>query len=341
MSIKPIILAGGAGSRLWPASRQLMPKQFLRLFGAGSMLAETLSRLDGLGCSEPYVICNDEHRFLAAEEMRAARQEDAQIILEPVGKNTAPAIALAAFLADPEDELLVLAADHVIGDREAFQLAVKTAAAFSGQNKLVTFGVVPASAHTGYGYIKASTIHEASAIEKFVEKPIKEVAESYLASGEYFWNSGMFMFKASVYLDELKKYAPEVYSACEKAVSKAESDMNFIRPNAEEFSKTLDISVDYAVMENTDNAIVVPMDAQWSDVGSWASIWELSPKDENDNVANGDVISIGSKSCYIDAGEKLVAAVGVENLVIVQTKDALLVADIEKIQEIQLYLKTS
>ncbi|MFV8781642.1 mannose-1-phosphate guanylyltransferase/mannose-6-phosphate isomerase [Microbulbifer sp. SA54] len=333
--ITPVIMAGGTGSRLWPASRQLMPKQFLSLLGEHSMLAETLSRIEGMDSTDPIIICNEEHRFLAAETMRQCGNENARIILEPVGRNTAPAIALAALTAGPDAMLLVLAADHVIADHEAFRHAVAAATENATRNSLVAFGVVPRSAHTGYGYIKAESIHGPSAIKQFVEKPDKETAEQYLASGEYFWNSGMFMFRAETYLQELERYRPELLKSCHAAMEGASNDMCFIRPEPNHFRACAEDSIDYAVMEHTDKAVVVPMDARWSDVGCWASIWDISPKDDQDNVFRGDVIAHDAKGCYIDAGQKLVAAVGLDNIVIVQTKDALLVANRDRVQDIK------
>ena len=335
IKITPVIMAGGSGSRLWPASRQLMPKQFLSLLGEHSMLTETLSRLEGLDCADPIIICNEEHRFLAAETMRQSGFESARIILEPAGRNTAPAIALAALSTEADSILLVLAADHVINDREAFQHAVVVATENAANDSLVAFGVVPRSAHTGYGYIKAESIHGPSPIEQFVEKPDEETAEKYLASGEYLWNSGMFMFRADTYLKELERHRPEILGACQAAMEGASNDLCFTRPDPIQFSACVGDSIDYAVMERTDKAIVVPMDAQWSDVGCWASIWEVSPKDDLGNVLRGDVISRDTRNCYIDAGQKLVAAVGLENVVIVQTKDALLVANRDSVQDIK------
>lgn len=335
MSITPVIMAGGSGTRLWPASRQLMPKQFLSLTGSESMLIETVNRLDGLGCKAPIVICNDEHRFIAAEELRVNGTEGATIILEPAGRNTAPAIALAALAADPQDVLLVLAADHVIKDREAFHHAVNAARPLAQQGKLVTFGVVPRSPHTGYGYIKAESIHQASPVLEFVEKPDLETANRYLQSGCYFWNSGMFMFRAGSFLTELQEHRPEIISACKAAMEKSAADMSFIRPESEAFKSCPDDSIDYAVMEHTLNAIVVPMDAQWSDVGCWASLWEISEKDGRGNATRGDVILRDSNNCYVDAGGKLVAAIGLSDVVIVETKDALLVADRKEMQRVK------
>ncbi|MCX2780152.1 mannose-1-phosphate guanylyltransferase/mannose-6-phosphate isomerase [Microbulbifer thermotolerans] len=337
MKIVPVIMAGGSGSRLWPASRQLMPKQFLNLMGDKSMLVETVNRLGGLPCDRPIVICNDDHRFIAAEELRVNGTDDATIILEPVGRNTAPAIALAALAANPDDILLVLAADHVIKDRGAFHHAVESAMPFAEQGKLVTFGVVPRSPHTGYGYIRAESIHHASPVLEFVEKPDLEKAQRYLKSGCYYWNSGMFMFRAENYLAELQVQRPEIVAACRESMNKAEADLSFLRPDAEVFKACPEDSIDYAVMEHTKNAFVVPMDAQWSDIGCWASLWEISDKDVAGNVTRGDVIVKDSSKCYIDSASKLVAAIGLDDVVIVDTKDALLVAnrnDMQKVKEV-------
>ncbi|TLM80038.1 mannose-1-phosphate guanylyltransferase/mannose-6-phosphate isomerase [Microbulbifer harenosus] len=337
-------MAGGTGSRLWPASRQLMPKQFLNLLGEQSMLVETLARLEGMDCNDPIIICNEEHRFLAAEAMRQCGQHEAKIILEPEGRNTAPAIALAALVSEPDELLLVLAADHVIQDREAFQQAVITAQNFAAEGNLVAFGVVPRSAHTGYGYIKAESIHQPSAIKQFVEKPSAEVAEEYFASREYFWNSGMFAFRADSYIAELQQYRNDILTSCKNAMACAVNDQLFVRPDKAIFSACSDVSIDYAVMEQTEKAIVVPMDAQWSDVGCWASLWDVSAKDDSGNVLNGDVIAQDTKNCYIDAGQQLVATVGLDNIVVVQTKDTLLVAcknQVQSIKKIVTQLKAS
>lgn len=335
MKITPVIMAGGNGSRLWPASRKLMPKQFLRLIGTDSMLSETLGRLKGLECNPPIVICNHEHRFIAAEELRKSCFEGAQIILEPQGKNTAPAIALAALVSNPDELLLVLAADHIIQDLGAFHLSVKSAIDPAMKGNLVVFGVVPTAPHTGYGYIKAKSLHDISSVEEFVEKPTKENAEKYVKSKQYFWNSGMFMFQASVYLNELECYRPDILSSCKGSIYASSDDLCFIRPGVEEFLACPEDSVDYAVMEKTTKSVVVPMDAKWSDVGCWASLWELAEKDKNLNVAKGDVISHNTYGCYVDAGKKLVATVGLKDLVIVETKDALLVANRHEVQDIK------
>ncbi|XBS68524.1 mannose-1-phosphate guanylyltransferase/mannose-6-phosphate isomerase [Acerihabitans sp. KWT182] len=341
----PIIMAGGTGSRLWPMSRELYPKQFLKLQGKNSMLQETVIRLSGLQITEPLVICNEEHRFLVAEQLRQIKQLANNIILEPVGRNTAPAIALAALNATSKGDdpvLLVLAADHVIENTMAFQKAVASALPYADLGKLVTFGIVPTGPETGYGYIQrgesvGSHEKEAFEVHRFVEKPDLATAEGYVSCGEYYWNSGMFMFRAKKYLSELGKYRPDILSACENAIEipQPDTEQDFIRINKDEFLICPDESVDYAVMEKTSEAIVVPLDAGWSDVGSWSALWELSKKDEHNNVLNGDIFTHNSFDCYINTDEKLVAAVGVQNIVIVSTKDAVLVVNKSKVQDVK------
>lgn len=343
----PVIMAGGSGTRMWPLSRQLFPKQFLRLCGDNSMLQDTIYRLEGLMYRPPLIICNEEHRFSVAEQLRSGGIQSSGIILEPVGKNTAPAIALAAFHAISQGQdplLLVLAADHVIKDPAAFRQSVALAVPCACQGKLVTFGIVPNSPETGYGYIKrGEALGEGSfLVSRFVEKPDRATAESYITSGDYLWNSGMFLFKASQYLAELEVHCPEIYSACHKAVSQAKTDIDFIRIDAAAFAASPEDSIDYAVMEKTDNAVVVPMDCQWSDVGSWSALWEVSEKDVNGNAIHGDVINLGSRNSYFHSEEKLIAAIGVDDLVIVDTKDATLVAkksDVQLVKKVVEQLK--
>ncbi len=339
MMILPVIMAGGTGSRLWPLSRDLMPKQFLKLDGEQTMLQATVKRLADVDALSPLVICNEEHRFIAAEQLRQIKQLDHNIILEPVGRNTAPAIALAALTAvkkGTDPLLLVLAADHVITDKNAFSSAVQKAAGFAANDKLVTFGIVPTAAETGYGYIKrGDAVDTAYSVAEFVEKPSMAIAEQYLKSGEYYWNSGMFMFKACVYLAELKQHRPDIYAACEQAMAEVDPDLDFIRANKEAFLACPDDSIDYAVMEKTASAIVVPLDAGWSDVGAWSSLWEISEKDGSGNVHQGDVLTVNSSNNYIYAETSLVATVGLDNVVVVQTKDAVLVAAKDKVQDVK------
>lgn len=339
--IKPVIIAGGTGSRLWPLSRRLNPKQFLALTdGHLTMLQKTVRRLQGLKVTDPLVICNDEHRFLAAEQLRVAGHDQARIILEPVGRNTAPAIALAALQALKQGEdvcLLVLAADHLIADEQAFRDSVDKALPMAEAGRLVTFGIVPTKAETGYGYIqKGESLGPGGfQVQRFVEKPDSVTAHSYLESGEYFWNSGMFLFKASRYLDELERYRPDILEACRRALSESTDDMHFTRISREAFAACPDESVDYALMEKTSSAAVVPLDAGWSDIGSWSALWEVSDQDLAGNAVSGDVINEGSTGCLIRAEHRLVATVGVENLVVVETKDALLVAHKDKVQDVK------
>ncbi|EDX7222206.1 mannose-1-phosphate guanylyltransferase/mannose-6-phosphate isomerase, partial [Salmonella enterica subsp. enterica serovar Hvittingfoss] len=278
--ILPVVMAGGAGSRLWPLSRALYPKQFLSLTSTNSMLQETIIRLEGIEHEYPLFICNEEHRFIVAEQLRQLSIDHSGIILEPDGRNTGPAIALAAFHAlnngyDPV--MLVLAADHEIQERKNFIDSIEIAKQFAENDKLVTFGIVPASPETGYGYIKVGEKigPDGYKVAAFVEKPHRLLAEEYINSGKYLWNSGMFMFKASVFLNELKKFRPDIYSICETSLLKSESDLDFIRVNGKVFNCCPSESIDYAVMENTMQAVVVPLDAKWSDVGSWTALWDI------------------------------------------------------------------
>jgi mannose-1-phosphate guanylyltransferase len=340
--ILPVIMAGGNGSRLWPLSRELYPKQFLTVSGKLSMLQQTVARLTGMEHIAPLLICNEEHRFIAAEQIRLGGFSHSGIILEPVGRNTAPAIALAALQAlknaeqDEDPILLVLAADHLIEDISAFQTSVSKALPFAKDGKLVTFGIVPTAPETGYGYIKAGQPQgDAFSVAQFVEKPDLNTAQVYLDSGDYYWNSGMFLFKASRYLEELNKYSPKILLSCEESMQDSAPDMDFVRVNIEAFKRCPDDSIDYAVMEKTESSMVIPMDAGWSDVGSWSALWEVSEKDENNNVIKGDVISVNSANNYLHSSNKLIAVVGIDNLVVVETKDAILVAHKEQVQDVK------
>ena len=337
----PIIMAGGSGSRLWPLSRQLNPKQFLPLADADfSMLQATIQRLDGLGAELPRLICNEQHRFLAAEQLRLLGLDKAGILLEPVGRNTAPAIALAALQACSEAEdpiLLVLAADHLIKDVEAFQTCIQTALPLAQDGKLVTFGIVPTHAETGYGYIEQGIDVGIGGfkVSRFVEKPDLVTAQEYLANGSYFWNSGMFMFRASRYLEELETYRPDILAACRAALAGGSQDLHFTRVDEAAFAACPDDSVDYAVMEKTADAVMVPLDAGWSDIGSWTALWDVSDKDQQGNVFKGDVLNQQSRNTYVHADSRLVATVGLDDLVIVETKDAVLVAHKNHVQDVK------
>lgn len=335
--IKSVIMAGGSGTRLWPLSRAAHPKQFLALHGDDTMLQATVKRLDGLDIQSSVIICNEEHRFLVAEQLREINGLGS-IILEPVGRNTAPAIALAA-LSSPEDEdplLLVLAADHVIQNKAAFTKTIMNAIPLAEAGKLVTFGIVANKPNTDYGYIKKGESQGVGfTVDAFVEKPCIEVAKEYVDSGDYFWNSGMFLFKTNRYLEELKKYRPDIYEACQLSMEGTSRDNDFLRVNELAFDKCPTDSIDYAVMEKTDDAVVVGMDAGWSDIGSWSSLWDISEKDGNGNAICGDVILHESNNSYIRADGKLVAAIGVDDLVIVSTKDVLVVARKASVQDVK------
>jgi mannose-1-phosphate guanylyltransferase/mannose-6-phosphate isomerase len=338
-SIFPAIMCGGNGTRLWPLSRARFPKQFLPLVNDTSMLQDTLLRLPN-NCSEAVFICNEEHRFLVAEQVRQLSKTQGTILLEPEGRNTAPAVALAAINALEKDEdamLLVLAADHVIQDTAAFHQAVEQASIAAQQGKLVTFGIVPTHAETGYGYIKKGSALKNSTFEvaQFVEKPDKNTAESYLDSGEYLWNSGMFLFKASRYLEELAKYRADILEHCQQSMKDVEYDLDFLRPNKAAFLACASESIDYAVMEKTDAAVVIPLDAGWSDVGSYSALWEVCEQNEDKNVLKGDVIAQQTTNSYIHSQNKLIATVGVDNLVIIDTPDAILVANKDQVQEVK------
>lgn len=339
--ILPVIMAGGVGSRLWPLSRQLFPKQFLSLMGNNSMLQETVLRLSSIDHAPPLVICNEDHRFFVAEQLRNIDVKPDSIILEPIGRNTAPAVALAAIkaLKDGQDPLLlVLAADHLINDHIAFCDAIDQAVSFAEEGKLVTFGVVADIPETGYGYIKkGQKISDTSGfnVDRFVEKPDFNTAKSYVDSGCYFWNSGMFLFKASSYLDELKSLRPDIFSSCYKAMEDAREDLDFIRVNKSEFESCAGDSIDYAIMENTSKSVVVPIDCGWSDVGSWSSLWDICDKDDHGNVFRGDVIDIETRNTFVNASHKLVATIGVSDLAIVETKDAILVSKLSDVQKVK------
>ncbi|MBC3374675.1 mannose-1-phosphate guanylyltransferase/mannose-6-phosphate isomerase [Pseudomonas sp. SWRI92] len=341
----PVIMAGGSGSRLWPLSRQLNPKQFLPLVDSEqSLLQATITRLEGLDHHLPILICNEQHRFLAAEQLRQLNMERARILLEPVGRNTAPAIALAALQATALGDdpiLLVLAADHLIQDVEAFHCSIRHAFVLAEAGKLVTFAIVPTHPEVGFGYLEKGDALGCGGfvVNRFVEKPDSATAQMYLDSGQYFWNSGMFMFQASRYLQELERFAPDILRACQTSFKNAQQDMHFTRVDLEAFTACPENSIDYAVMERTADAVMVPLDAGWSDVGSWSALWDTGDKTADGNVFKGDVITDRTSGSYVHATHRLVATIGVDNLVIVETKDAVLVAckdhvhDVKKIVE--------
>jgi len=397
--IVPVIMSGGAGTRLWPLSRELYPKQLLPLVSEATMLQETQLRLNGLeNLSAPLVVCNESHRFMVAEQLRQAQVPAGAILLEPVGRNTAPAVAVAALQAQKAGDdpvLLVLPADHVIVDCETFRNAVLHGAEYARSGKLVTFGIVPTKPETGYGYIRAAERLECSrhlssvtchlqktrdqgpmtndstaqaavtndqgpmtndptaqavvtndqgpmtndatgfTVAEFIEKPDLATAEAYLASGDYFWNSGMFMFRASRYLEELATFAPQMLACCREALEKAQRDLDFVRLDAAAFAACPKDSIDYAVMEKTAEAVVIPLDAGWSDVGSWSALWEVGTTDLDGNVVRGDVLTHDSRNCYLHATGRMVAAVGLEDHVVVETADAVLVARRDRAQEVK------
>jgi mannose-1-phosphate guanylyltransferase len=338
LTICAVIMAGGSGTRLWPLSRAAHPKQFLALHGDDTMLQSTVKRLEDLSIESTITICNEEHRFFVAEQLREI-DKLGSIILEPVGRNTAPAIALAALSSKDDNDplLLVLAADHVIQDEVAFTKAVNDAIPLAESGKLVTFGVVAHEPNTGYGYIKRGAPYGVGfAVDQFIEKPASEVAIEYLESGEYFWNSGMFLFKASRYLEELRAHCPDIFDACQLSMKDVTKDNDFLRVNKPAFNACPSESIDYAVMEKTEHAVVVPMDAGWSDIGSWSSLWDISKKDLNGNSVHGDVILHETNNSYVRTDGKLVAAIGVDDLVIVSTKDVLVVAHKDSVQNVKI-----
>ena len=342
--IIPVILAGGSGTRLWPLSRKHYPKQLLKLFGDKTMLQQTLLRLEGVqNLAPPIVVCNEEHRFMVAEQLHEIVEKNASIILEPIARNTAPALALAAIHARSLGEnpvLLVLSADHMIQDVFTFQNSLTTAIDAAGLGCLATFGVRPSCAETGYGYIKTSNtvrVEESRflPVVEFVEKPDLATAERYLAEDCYYWNSGMFVFQTEVFLRELQAQSPDVVIAAERAKAWAVQDLDFIRVDKESFAQAPNISIDYALMEKSNNVVCVPLNAGWSDVGDWKSFWDLSSKDDSGNSLIGDSIDIGSTNTLVFSQDKLVATLGVNNLMIINTPDAVLVADQSQAQQVK------
>ncbi len=345
--IIPVILSGGSGTRLWPLSRALYPKQLLSLVGEKTMLQETVLRLASADDIGPvYCICNESHRFLVAEQLHEIDTNIGEIILEPKGRNTAPAAAIAAMLITekhPGALMLILPADHVIRDTAAFACVVAAGVSAAEKGELVTFGIVPASPETGYGYIRASVkgVGEKGAypVSEFVEKPDRKTAERYLASGDYFWNSGIFLFNAEAYLRELEAHAPAIVAACREALQKAVADLDFLRLDSDAFCASPSDSIDYAVMEKTAKAALVPLDAGWSDVGAWSALWDVQEHDNAGNVKKGDVLVHDVKNCYIHATNRLVTAVGLDGHIIVETADAVLVASRDRVQDVKVLVE--
>lgn len=340
MTIIPVILSGGAGTRLWPLSWGDHPKQFLPLVSNNTMIQETLLRLKDLDIGSPIVSCGEGHRFLVAQQLGEISDKKPTIILEPMAKNTAPAIAAACCAAIKQDKdaiLVVLPSDHVIADVKTFQNAVMTAAKNAEKGSLVTFGIVPTFAATGYGYVKAAGAETDGAftLEKFVEKPCLEKAQEYLASGEYAWNSGMFVFKASTFIEELKVHSPEMAKLSIESFEKAVIDSDFIRLDKDAFGQIKGDSIDYAVMEKTKLGKIVKLNAGWDDVGSWSALYDISEKDENKNAVKGDVISLDTKNSYIRGGKRTIATIGLDNVVVVDSDDSLLIARMDSIQDVK------
>jgi len=350
MKIIPVILSGGSGSRLWPLSRKQYPKQYLPLAEGNTMFQATLQRLKGVkNLADPIVVCNVEHRFLVAEQLHELGIKNPVILLEPVGKNTAPAIAAAAHYiikySVPLSQMLILPADHVIQDIPAFHRSIQTASKQAENGKLVTFGIIPIHPHTGYGYIKtkisSSSLEEgwdwgkAEKIDKFKEKPNLQTAEQYLKEGNYLWNSGMFLFQAGHLLKEMTIYAQDIVETTQQSIENAVTDIDFIRLDKKSFIATSSDSIDYSLMEKTDQAVVVPLDAGWNDVGSWTALYEIGNKDQNNNVIKGDVITMDTTNSYIYADHHMITAIGVENLIIVDTADATLITTKEQAQRVK------
>lgn len=338
MPLQPVLLSGGSGTRLWPLSREAYPKQFLPLVGEDTMLQATWSRIAPMAGMAPIVVANEAHRFLVAEQLRVVGAPVPRIVLEPVGRNTAPAIAVAALqaLADGADPLLlVLPSDHVVANVDAFREAVRVAGVAAEAGKLVTFGIVPTTPETGFGYIEAAAGQgDVRPVKRFVEKPDLETAKGYIAQGGYYWNSGMFLFRASVVLAELERFRPDIVSACRAAFDKARRDGDFVRLDESAFAACPSDSIDYAVMERTDAAMVLPVDIGWNDVGSWSALWDVTERDADGNAHHGDVIAVDSRNSYAYA-RRLVALVGVDDLVVVETDDAVLVAHKGRVQQVK------
>jgi mannose-1-phosphate guanylyltransferase/mannose-6-phosphate isomerase len=342
LMIHPIILSGGSGSRLWPLSRTGYPKQFLPLLGEDSLFQKTLERIKSIPDAEsPRVICNEEHRFLVVEQAQEIDVKPTSILLEPIARNTAPAVTLAALQLQSEgktdDLMLILPSDHIIANPNAFYQAIEKASVAASKGHLVTFGILPTQPETGYGYIKKGLDHKDGSfkVEEFVEKPDLDKAKAYLASGNYFWNSGMFLFKVSAFLDEIKLHSPDILHACEKALVNLQKDLDFSRIDKEAFTNCPSDSIDYAVMEKTQHAAVVPLDAEWNDVGAWPAVWEVLQKDNQGNAHQGDVIIESSNNNYVHANHRLVSLLGVEDLMVIETSDVVLVTHKDQAQDVK------
>jgi mannose-1-phosphate guanylyltransferase/mannose-6-phosphate isomerase len=336
----PVILSGGAGTRLWPLSREMYPKQLLALTSKQTMLQDTATRLSKVaGALPPIVVCNEAHRFTVAEQLRALNTQASAILLEPVGRNTAPAVALAALQAikiDADATLIVAPADHVIREVQKFSQAADVAVSLAQRDKLVTFGIVAHAPETGYGYIRRGEGAGPSyPVAQFIEKPPLDLAVQFVATGDYYWNSGMFVFKASRFLAELGKFAPDILEACNAAFAAGQTDLDFVRIDKPAFAQCRSESIDYAVMEKTQDALVLPIDVGWSDVGSWSSLFDALPADEEGNVLQGDVLTFDTHDCYVHSTSRLVAAVGMEDHIVVETKDAVLVAPKGRVQDVK------
>lgn len=346
-SVHPVILSGGAGTRLWPLSRALRPKQLLPLVSELSMLQETVLRVTGEGFAPPVIVCNEEHRFLIAEQLRELKVQPRAIMLEPAGRNTAPAATVAALLLaedDPDAIMALLPSDHVVADRQKFLDAMNTAVDAAETGALVTFGIPPTCPETGYGYIRRGAPWEGIPgcchIDRFVEKPDAATAEGYLASGEYAWNSGMFILPVRTLLSEVERLNPEMLARCREALDGVKRDLDFLRLGKAPFLAAPSISIDYAVMEHTDKGAIVAADMGWNDLGSWSALWDISEKDENGNVLTGDSIVLGARNCYVRGDGNLVAAIGVEDLVVVATDDVVLVVPRDRAQDVKKIVET-
>lgn len=340
--VHPAILSGGSGTRLWPLSRREFPKQLLPLVTPATLLQETAGRMSGAQFAAPLIVCNRDHRFLIAEQLRGAGISGATIVLEPAGRNTAPAAVVAALLATETDAdaiVLLAPSDHAVRNVAAFESAVAAATVAARAGALVTFGVTPDGPETGFGYVQRGTpladAPGAFRVARFVEKPDRKTAETYLAAGDHFWNSGMFLFSAATLLQEMAQFQPEILDACRKAVTKGQRDTDFFRLDETEFLASPSNSLDYALMEHTTHAAIVPVDMGWSDVGSWGSLWDIADKSGDNNVVRGDVLLTHARNCYLRSDGPLIAAVGIEDLVVVATNDAVLVTRRDTAQDVK------